>query len=159
MNYQNLRTKFTILLFSTFIILLSQHSIAQIQVEWDASLGGNIWEELNSVEQTADGGFIMAGFTSSSQNADVNGINNGGGDYWVVKTDDLGQIQWENNFGGNQLERPWKVLPTSDGGYMVAGYSPSNISGTKTENSRGGDDYWVVKMDNVGNYQWDRTYG
>ncbi|MFK7806621.1 MAG: hypothetical protein AB8F74_02360, partial [Saprospiraceae bacterium] len=140
-------------------LLFAITATAQVQPEWDASLGGNIWEELNSVEQTSDGGFIMAGFTSSSQDADVEGINNGGGDYWVVKTDNLGEIEWENNFGGNQLERPWKVLPTSDGGYIVAGYSPSNISGTKTEDSRGADDFWVVKMDNVGNYEWDRTYG
>ncbi len=159
MDYFNLENKLKPILIVLLVIAQISFINAQIQPEWDASLGGNIWEELNSVEQTADGGFIMAGFTSSSQDADVSGMANGGGDYWVVKTDNLGQIEWENNFGGNQLERPWKVLPTSDGGYMVAGYSPSNTSGDKSEDSRGGDDYWVVKMDNSGNFQWDRTYG
>lgn len=159
MNYLFQKAKLSSLLTCILLFAFLNTAFTQFVPEWDASLGGNIWEELNSVEQTADGGFIMAGFSSSSQDGDVSGITNGGGDYWVVKTDDQGQIQWENNFGGNQLERPWQVLPTDDGGYLVAGYSPSNISGDKTEDSRGGDDYWVVKMDNTGNYQWDRTYG
>ena len=133
--------------------------MAQTVPQWDRDFGGNIWEELNSVEQTADGGYILAGFSSSSQNGDFMGTSNGSGDYWLVKTDDEGIIEWEANYGGSGLERPWAVQQTTDGGYIVAGYSPSDVSGDKTSPSRGLDDYWIVKVDATGGIQWDMTYG
>ncbi len=133
--------------------------MAQTIPQWDRDFGGNIWEELNSVEQTDDGGYILAGFSSSSQNGDFMGTSNGSGDYWLVKTDEDGILQWEANYGGDGLERPWAVQQTTDGGYIVAGYSPSDVGGDKSSPSRGLDDYWIVKVDATGGIEWDSTYG
>ncbi len=132
---------------------------AQTVPQWDRDFGGNLWEELNSVEETADGGYILCGFSSSSQNGDFSGTSNGSGDYWLVKTDSEGIIEWDNNYGGSGLERPWSVQQTTDGGYIIGGYSPSDVGGDKSSPSRGGDDYWIVKVDAAGTLQWDSTYG
>src|SRR4051812_38216832 len=67
--------------------------------------------------------------------------------------------QWDKTYGGNDDDEPYSLKQTSDGGYIVGGYSSSNISGNKTENSKGAYDYWIVKMDGSGNKQWDKTYG
>jgi len=133
--------------------------LAQTVPQWDRDFGGNIWEELNSVKETTDGGYILTGFSSSSENGDFMGTSNGSGDYWLVKTDGEGILQWENNFGGDGLDRPWEVQQTNDGGYIIGGYSPSNVSGDKSSPSRGLDDYWIVKVDDTGGIQWDSTYG
>src|SRR5690606_29383867 len=68
-------------------------------------------------------------------------------------------IQWQKTFGGNADELLFDVIETSDGGYVAVGRSSSGISGDKTESNRGGSDIWVVKMDALGNKQWDKTIG
>src|SRR3954467_1571737 len=67
--------------------------------------------------------------------------------------------QWDKTFGGNDDDEPYSLQPTSDGGYIMGGYSASNRSSNKTDNSNGGYDYWIVKADASGNKQWDKTYG
>jgi hypothetical protein len=66
---------------------------------------------------------------------------------------------WDKTIGGNSFEDEVKVIPTSDGGYMVAGSSYSDASGDKTENSKGSFDYWVIKLNDSGVKQWDKTIG
>ncbi len=66
---------------------------------------------------------------------------------------------WDRTFGGTGEEIPKTVIKTADGGYLVAGSSESNTSGEKSEDSRGGMDYWIVKLDELGNKQWDKTLG
>jgi hypothetical protein len=66
---------------------------------------------------------------------------------------------WDKTIGGNSFEDEVKVIPTSDGGYMMAGSSYSDASGDKTENSKGGFDYWVIKLNDSGVKQWDKTIG
>ncbi len=118
-------------------------------------------EELTSLQQTADGGYIFGGLTVSGINGDVSETSRGGSDYWMLKTDANGVVQWDKRFGGNSYEFSQSLLQTSDGGYMIGGWSPSNMSGDKSENIRGfwGTDYWIVKSDASGNKLWDRTYG
>src|SRR3954447_17093120 len=67
--------------------------------------------------------------------------------------------QWDKTFGGNDDDEPYALQQTSDGGYIMGGYSASNRSSNKSDNSRGGYDYWVVKVDASGNKQWDKTFG
>ncbi|MEO1624475.1 MAG: gliding motility-associated C-terminal domain-containing protein, partial [Bacteroidota bacterium] len=142
-----------------FCLPQAQSQFARPVKEWDRSFGGNGWEELNSIQQTTDGGYIMTGFSGSNANGDVAGTNNGGGDIWAVKIDADGNLQWENLYGGDQLDRARVVRQTTDGGYIFGGWSPSNISGDKSQASRGLDDYWVVKTDALGTIEWERTYG
>ncbi|MBL0343180.1 MAG: hypothetical protein IPP71_21345 [Bacteroidetes bacterium] len=85
--------------------------------------------------------------------------SNGLDDYWIVKTDSLGTIEWQNTIGGNSDDRFYSLQQTKDGGYILGGRSVSNISGDKTENSMGNSDYWIVKTDNLGTIEWQNTIG
>jgi hypothetical protein len=68
-------------------------------------------------------------------------------DYWIVKIDSIGSIQWQNTIGGSDYDYLRSIQQTSDGGFILGGYSASNISGDKTENCLGVFDYWIVKTD------------
>ena len=127
--------------------------------DWDQDFGGNIWEDLHAMEQTADGGYILAGFSSSSMNGDITQPTRGQGDFWAVKTDAQGQMEWNQRYGGAGMELAWGVKQTADGGYIFGGWSESDIGGEKTEMGRGYYDYWLIKTDAFGVPEWDRTYG
>lgn len=124
-------------------------------LQWEQTYGGASIDAAYAIQQTADGGYIVAG-NSSSGNGDVGG-NNGQADYWIVKLDNDGDIQWQKNYGGSSTDAAHSVITTADGGYMVAGYSGSN-NGNLTGNF-GSWDFWVVKLNNNGNIQWQRNYG
>ncbi|MBL0071940.1 MAG: hypothetical protein IPP34_09035 [Bacteroidetes bacterium] len=124
--------------------LLQFLSIAQ-EIEWQNTIGGNESEQFNSIAQTSDGGFILGGYSSSNISGDKTENSNGLKDYWIVKTDSLGNIQWQNTIGGSGEDLLQSVIQTSDGGYILGGKSSSNISGDKTENFIGTFDYWIVK--------------
>lgn len=129
-------------------------------VEWDKDLGGPIWEALNSVQQTYDQGYILAGYSSSDNTGDVSEVSRGSVDFWIVKTDDQGNKEWDRRYGGLGTDQPWSVHQTRDSGYIVGGFSESNATpANKSENSRGGQDFWLIKLDQMGNRVWDRTYG
>ncbi|MEM9820676.1 MAG: gliding motility-associated C-terminal domain-containing protein [Bacteroidota bacterium] len=148
-----------------FVLLLALISIAQwsdgqLVPDWDRSYGGSIWEELNSVVETNDGGFVLAGFSSSAAgDGNVTQANQGGGDYWVVKTDIDGNLLWDARFGGSELDRCNSIQQTNDGGYILGGTSASGSSGDKSGASRGLEDYWVIKIDALGNLEWEQSYG
>jgi|GEM_PF-722656 len=134
--------------------------VAQIEPLWDRSYGGSRWEELNSAEETTDGGYILAGFSSSLVNdGDVTAANEGVGDFWMLKTNSQGDKEWDARFGGDDLDRCNSVIQTADGGYLLGGTSASGISGQKQSANRGLDDYWVVKTDANGIFEWEATYG
>ncbi len=112
------------------------------EIEWQKCLGGSGEDYATSIQQTSDGGYIVAGY-SSSNNGDVSG-NHGESDYWIVKLDDSGSVQWQKSLGGTGEDVATSILQTSDGGYIVAGYSYSNdgdVSG-----NHGNSDYWIVKL-------------
>ncbi|MBK9319039.1 MAG: T9SS C-terminal target domain-containing protein, partial [Bacteroidetes bacterium] len=114
-------------------------------------------DRLHSISQTIDGGFILGGISNSNLSGDK--IENclGSYDYWIVKTDSIGSIQWQNTIGGNGLDALTAIRQTADGGYIIGGWSISNISGDKSETCLGSEDYWVVKTDAMGNIQWENT--
>jgi len=74
-------------------------------------------------------------------------LGNGNYDYWVIKLDSLGNIEWQNTIGGNSDDNLISIAHTNDHGYILGGFSVSNISGDKTEGYLGGTDYWVIKLD------------
>jgi hypothetical protein len=128
-------------------------------IEWQNTIGGNSIDQLSSVQQTADGGYILAGLSISNISGDKTENSIGDFDYWIIKTDSSGNIQWQRTIGGNDFDDPSSVQQTVDGGYIVGGKSRSNISGDKTENSFGGDDLWIVKINSTGSIQWQKTIG
>ena len=130
-------------------------------IQWQKTIGGNLQEYLHAVQQTADGGYILGGFSYSNISGDKTEDSNGNGDYWVVKLDSTGNIQWQNSIGGSEDDvfSFSSLQQTVDGGFILGGYSYSNISGDKTENSWGKSDYWVVKLDATGDIQWQNDIG
>jgi len=111
--------------------------------QWDKTFGKEKtgYDCGNSVQQTSDGGYIVAGFTGDSSDER---------DVWLIKTDDEGNKQWDKTFGGAEWEGGQSVQQTSDGGYIIAGwkgYGP------------GRRDIWLIKTDDEGNKQWDKTLG
>ncbi len=156
MNWEKAICFLGISLLSSFIPCFGQ---AQLGINWDLGLGGLVWEECNSVRKTPDGGFILGGLTSSPISGDVSEPNRGIFDYWIVKLDSLGQIEWEKRYGGNKGDRLWVAEPTYDGGYILGGHSASDATGDKSGENRGGEDFWVIKTDSIGNIEWERTYG
>lgn len=128
-------------------------------IEWQNSIGGSLVDRPQAAFQTADGGFIIGGSSNSPISGDKTEPNQGGFDFWIVKLDSTGNIQWQSTFGGNESDTFRNMTQTSDEGYLIGGYSKSNISGDKTENSQGDYDYWVLKLDSNGNQVWQNTIG
>jgi hypothetical protein len=143
----------------TIAFLFTTSTIFAQEIEWQNTIGGNYNDQLYSIKQTFDGGYILGGYSNTNISGDKTEVTIGSDDYWVVKTDALGNIQWQNNIGGNSEDWLRTIDLTSDGGYIMGGWSRSNISGDKTQNSKGSDDYWIVKIDSLGNIQWDKTIG
>lgn len=129
---------------------------------WERNYGGSSHESGMFIQQTIDGGYIVASHTASSGTGDVSGINHGSGTYdlWIVKLDSLGNLIWERNYGGSAQETARKsVQQTSDGGYIVACETTSSASGDVSGLNKGGTDIWVIKLDTLGNIIWERNYG
>jgi hypothetical protein len=123
--------------------------------QWEKVYGGNDADELYSVQQTSDGGYILGGHSYSAASGNKTSGNYGSHDYWVVKVNSSGNKQWENSYGGDNADELHSVEQTSDGGYRLGGISSSGTSGNKTSTSSGSDsgDYWIVKLDGNGNKQ------
>jgi len=116
-------------------------------IEWDQTFGGNSvpnkFDMGYSVQQTIDGGYIIAGdteiyFVSKS-------------DVWLIKTDSSGNEEWNQTFGGSGYDRSRSVQQTKDGGYIIAGWKASDIVTDP--------DVWLIKTDSSGNEKWDCTFG
>lgn len=124
-------------------------------IEWQNSLGGSIFEWAYDVTQTTDGGYVLAGFTHSN-NGDVSG-SNGGVDGWVVKLNASGVLQWQKCIGGSSTDELRSVRQTTDGGFILAGRTNSNNGNVSGNN--GGYDFWVVKLDDAGDFEWQNSLG
>ncbi|MFH2142668.1 MAG: T9SS type A sorting domain-containing protein [Bacteroidota bacterium] len=111
---------------------------------WFKAYGGTENEGSYMLKQTYDKGFILCGYTSSS-------MSYGGNDIYVVKTDSLGNVDWENNYGGVSDESGYSIDLTYDGGYIIGGKTYSYGLGV--------DDLYMVKIDSQGNFKWQKTYG
>ena len=138
--------------------------------QWDKLMGGTIGQSPSSISQTADGGYIVSGGSSSSQSGDVSGVNHniqGGNpfadDYWIVKLDASGNKQWDKLLGGHDHELSKSIQQTTDGGYIVAGISHGspgqNGDGDITGVYKGVINLWIVKLDASGNKIWDKLIG
>lgn len=127
--------------------------------QWDKRFGGTDDDFFRTVKRTSDNGFILGGYTTSGISGDKTQPSQGWQDYWIVKTDSLGNLQWEKRFGGTDADWLYALQQTKDGGYILGGGSYSGMNGDKTQTSRGGEDYWIIKIDSLGNYQWDKRFG
>ena len=105
--------------------------------EWNKTFGGSDIDRGYSVQQTSDGGYIIAGETFS--------FGAGYSDFWLIKTDPDGKMEWDNTFGGSYIDIAYSIQQTFDGGYILAG--------------DGDHDCLLVKTDSNGNEEWIKTFG
>jgi hypothetical protein len=144
-------------------IILQDYWVVKVDnmgnVVWDKTIGGFGNDYATSMVNASDGGYIIAG----SSDSDISGLktqnSKGAEDYWIVKIDTQGNILWQKTIGGSSGEHLTSIINSNSGGYFICGYSNSNISGDKNENSRGEVDYWVLKLDYLGNILWQKTIG
>lgn len=122
---------------------------------WKRSLGGTSNEYCYSLALASDSGFILAG-SSTSNNGNVTG-NHGSTDFWIVKTDGSGNIQWQKSLGGSGIEECYSIHSTFDGGYIAAGYTNSNDG--QVSGNHGNNDFWIVKLNATGNLLWQKCLG
>jgi hypothetical protein len=112
-------------------------------MQWNMTYGGVDYESGSDMVQTKDGGYAIGGFTNSS--------GAGNYDFWLVKANATGSMEWSKTYGGTGSDQGYVVIQTSDGGYAIIGITSSF--------GAGGQDAWLVKTDSVGNMQWNMTYG
>jgi len=110
---------------------------------WDHTYGGSKGDEANSLIQTSDGGYAVAGYTESK--------GAGGDDLWLLRLDKQGNKLWDHTYRGSKDDVANSLIQTSDGGYALAGDTGSKGAGK--------DDFWLLRLDKQGNKLWDRTYG
>ncbi len=154
-----MKIRLSLLLVIIFIFsmpVLVQAADAAPVIDWSKCLGGSSTDQINSIQQTNDGGYILAGY-SNSTNGDVTG-NYGSSDYWVVKLDSNRGISWSRCLGGSGEDIAFSIQQTSDGGYIVAGQTTST-NGDVTGNHGGFYDCWVVKLDSRGEISWSKCLG
>lgn len=126
---------------------------------WDKTYGGRSPEDLAALHQTPDGGFILGGYSSSGIGGNKSARKQGRADYWVVKLDAAGNKQWDKSFGSAGRELLKDLQLTRDGGYVLGGYVSQGLSGDISGRHHGDSDYWVLKLDNQGNKEWDKVFG
>jgi hypothetical protein len=141
--------------FVFFLYCLPLLAISQPQIQWQRNFGGQGADEGTQIIQTTDSGYVLVGVTDSN-NGDVNG-NHGSGDFWIVRLSNDGVIEWKKCLGGSSTEKCYSVSNTNDSGFILAGQSSSNNG--NVSGNHGGVDCWVVKLNNQGILEWQRSYG
>jgi hypothetical protein len=135
--------KFTVM-FVALMLLAAVCPCARAACGWSKTYGGT-GEDIGygQVIQTSDGGYAVSGYTDS--------FGAGGSDFWLIKTDADGNMQWNKTYGGALDEVSGGMCQTNDGGYAMAGYTKSF--------GAGGQDFWLVRTGANGNAYWAKTYG
>jgi hypothetical protein len=137
------RTQFAFGLAIAGLVAILVPSNLQAQTSFDRAYGGANHDEGGSVQQTTDGGYVVAGYTGS--------FGAGDADVYLLKTDAAGDTLWTRTFGGIAWDQGNSVQQTTDGGYIVAGYTGSFGAGNY--------DVYLIKTDATGETLWTRTYG
>ncbi len=126
---------------------------------WDRAYGGTGNDDLWRVKALPDGGFALAGSSSSSIDGNKTGTNYGASDFWLVRVDAKGDKLWDRAFGGAGSEELRGLDLVADGGFLLAGASGSPPDANKTSPHFGHDDFWLVRVNTNGNKVWESSFG
>lgn len=124
-------------------------------LQWRRYFGGSNNDRIHAVLQADDGGYVLAGFTESND-FDIT-ESNGSYDFWVIKISAIGEMVWQNTYGGTEIDIAYAATNSNDGGYVIAGHTISNDADVGGNN--GNSDIWVIKINGSGNLVWEKTYG
>lgn len=128
------------------------------EIKWQKTLGGQYVDELKSIEQTNDKGYILGGYSNSPISGDKTQENFGLNDYWIVKLDEDGNELWQHTLGGDQDDTLFALTQTNDGGFIAGGNSNSGATNSKSKSNKKGTDFWVLKLGKSGAIEWQETY-
>ncbi|WP_243765899.1 hypothetical protein [Polaribacter cellanae] len=129
---------------------------------WQKTYGFSGADYGTSLLETNDNGYLITGVLDVSAsggqgNAKPAGTKHAGGDYWAIKTNNSGTLEWSKYFGGSFTDTPLGVVKTADNGYILAGSSDSNDFNIK--NNKGTYDFWVIKISETGDLVWEKSFG
>ena len=133
----------SLILGNLHLVILFCLWVSPVQAQWAYTYGGSNGDFVTSMQQTADEGYIVAGYTES--------FGAGDHDAWVIKLDANGNVTWQKTYGGNEFDYAMSVQQTADGDYIVAGGTASYGAGSY--------DVWITKLDTSGAIVWQKTYG
>ena len=129
---------------------------------WSQTYGGSLDDRASSISKTSDGGFLLSGYTRSTD-GDLTGQNNGFHDFWIVKVNSQGDLVWDQTFGFAGSDQAFTAFETSDGGFFTSGFfdvDQANGGGNDDRASRHGvGEFWAIKMDASGEWVWRRFFG
>jgi hypothetical protein len=126
------------------------------EVEWVKNFGGSGEETAQAIIATSDGGYAILGF-SNSMDGDIVGKTTAVNDYWLLKLDAAGNLEWNKTYGGSKDDRGQSLAQTKDGGYILTGYAMSDDG--DGSNNEGFHDNWILKLDVSGNIEWEKSFG
>ncbi|MDD5067061.1 MAG: hypothetical protein PHF84_08445 [bacterium] len=125
--------------FDLWVLKLDQSGM----ITWEKTFGGANTDEGRSICQTSDKGYVVAGYNDSKAG--------GFRDAWILKLDGSGNLAWDKNFGGMDVDEARSVVETSDNGFLAAGFT--------TSKGEGASDGWLIRLDKKGELLWEKTFG
>jgi len=143
MKMKKVKSIIALLLILCLVLSVFSSGIAFASSELWKTYGGEFDDEAAAIVVSSDGGYAIAGTTSS--------FGVGGSDFWLIKVDENGNMEWNKTYGGTESDVATALVCTADGGYVMVGETSSY--------GEGESDFWVVKVDSSGNPQWNKTFG
>ncbi len=151
-----MKNLFTSSLLTVLFLVVYSNAMAQIPIiQSSKTYGGTKDDGMNLFMHTPDGGYIVSGYTYSSD-GDVT-FNHGDVDFWLLKLNVSGALEWQKTYGGSGRDYPISVALSKDGGYVIAGETGSSDGDLITAHP--GDDAWILKVNDTGKIEWSTTIG
>ncbi len=126
------------------------------EVEWVKNYGGSGEDTAQAIISTLDKGYAVLGYTNSID-GDILDKDTNVNDYWLLKLDAEGNLQWNRTYGGSKDDKGQSIAQTNDGGYVLTGYAMSEDG--DGSNNEGFHDNWILKLDSSGNIEWEQSFG
>ncbi len=136
-----------------WLVKLDSH----LNLQFQKCLGGSDHEEGSSLQLTRDGGYIISGFSKSTDGD--RDFSYGHYDAWIIRTDAYGNILWQRSYGGSNEDGARDVRQTADGGFIFVGYTLSTDGIVGNLGGLGEEDLWIVRLDSLGNVLWQKVLG
>ena len=126
------------------------------EIEWQKTFGGANDDIARAIIETSDKGYAIIGYTNSID-GDITDKTVAENDFWVLKLDANGIVEWQKTYGGSGDDQGRAIIQTLDGGYAITG--PSKSADGDGSNNEGQHDHWIVKLDAQGNILWEKSHG